>query len=102
MKPISTVKASGTHNAHWFKASREDLDAIFGMHEINNLVKELGNGKTSVSNMSLQTAKGSMQHAEIQLSIEYYHWVAAGKPTDKLNFYAVTFDLQSEPVKAPR
>ena len=102
MKHISTAKASPTHNAYWFKVSREDLDAVFGKREIDSLIGDIGNGKTSVSNMSLQTGKGSMQHAEVQLSIEYHDWVATGKPANKLDFYAVTFGPQFEPINVPR
>ncbi|MDA0145955.1 hypothetical protein OCT63_17150 [Vibrio sp. RW] len=101
MKQIATIKASASHNAHWFEAKREELDKAFGKSTIDNLITELGNGKTSSNNMSVQTAKGIMEHAEVQLTIDYHEWVAIGKPSDSLRFYAIKFCLQSEPVAFP-
>ncbi|ENI4487319.1 hypothetical protein ABXZ88_003191 [Vibrio fluvialis] len=101
MKHIRTVKASPTHNAYWYSATREELNAIFGQRQIDALIDGLRNGVTSVHNMSEQVSKGLEQHAQVALLMDYPEWKQRGCPMSELHFSAITMGPISGPIVLP-
>ncbi|OEE35310.1 hypothetical protein A1QO_00695 [Vibrio genomosp. F10 str. ZF-129] len=88
---VRRVDASETHYADWYQYTQEAIEKALGNEEIGNLISELGNGKTSTSNHTIQTHRGLDYHAIITLNASYPVWKAAGKPTSMLQFHLVKF-----------
>lgn len=94
MQLVTSVNASATHAGLWFNCTKAELEELFGAKAIKALIATIKNGQTSANNLSMQTTKGSEQHADISLNQDYPDWVAMGKPESSLSFNLIKFELK--------
>ncbi|AZS26376.1 hypothetical protein [Vibrio anguillarum] len=83
-----TVKASSSHNAHWFDAKKDELVQLYGDKSIELLIADIRNGVPSTNNLKVERDHFGV----VLLNMKYSEWFLLGKPESALSFEMVRFE----------